>query len=300
MPTELDPYRCPAEDAIEIWAIQDVLGVPYNDERLHLINCPLCHELHTRFVDFYCTIPRDAPACLVAKQPGSTNSTPVLEHPVKTTHRYLRLLDRFDEGPGSSRPIAISHHLLSGPANGNGPRNSFISADGTIVGKFFEPNGKRDWSFHLLSTDMSYVERTAFRLNGGRAYFQSDDTGTSILSMGNHTPSDIESIELVPFIAETVFDPFAHTSARGRIPEIIRVDAGPAGEIILEQEEGDRGEAILHLLLTGMPKPFLEKRILVALENDDYPPLVEEAVGRDLYYYGVDLFRKFGLWIYLR
>ncbi len=299
MRTEPDPYRCPAEDAIEIWAIQDVLGVPDNDERLHLINCPLCHELHTRFVDFYCAITREANEYLVARQAGTRNSISIGEELFKSNCRLLKPLDNLDQPSNRTLPVAISPTLLSGMWRGEQSGTSFISADGTLIGKLFKLAGKSDWSFQLLSPDTTYTRRSILRLNNQRAYFQSDDRGTSLLSLGKHTPSEIESIEVVPFISRSAFDPITLSCGTGLIPGMVRIDTGLSGEIILEQEEGDRGESILHVLLTGMPRSFFENRVIVALERDSFPPLVEEAVGRDLYYYGVDLFQSLRLWIYL-
>ncbi len=300
MRTESDPFRCPAEDAIEIWAIQDVLGVPDNEERLHLITCPLCHDLHTRFVDFYCTITQEANEYLVARQAGTANTISILEEEVKTESRLLRPLDNIDERTCRPLPVAISAMLLSGLGREKLSGNAFISADGTIIGKFLKLTGTTDWLFQLLSPDTSTIGRSVFCLNDERPYVQSNDQGVSRLSLGDHTPAEIESIELLPFIYETVFDPAVFTCEPGQIPGVVKIDAGPLGEIILEQEEGDRGEPILHVLLTGMPRSFFKKRVVVALETDRLPPLVEEAVGCNIYYYEVDLFRSLRLWVYLR
>ena len=291
--------RCPAEGAIEGWAIQDVMGKTGVRKRAHLEGCPFCHDLHRRFVSFYHELNQQALKLLVTRGTRTAKRLSSEEERFRPIIRAMRPLDQAEGYNGGSTAIAFSHTLISERWAKEARDKPFVSSDGTVIGRFLTRGSGSKWTFQLLSPDDRFVYRALIHLPEDDSFFQSDDSGATSLFGWSGALREIRLVEVVPFSDESVYS--LQSSEGGElITNSVELDGGAVGKIVVEQEEGDEKESVLHIELAGLPRPLLSRRVIVAIAVGRDLRLVEEAVGRDVYFYGPDLFRDFRLWVYIR
>jgi hypothetical protein len=255
---------CPGEDAIEGWAIQDVMVKGGKGKiREHLEICESCHDLHSKLVDFYLEVNQEAQQLIVTRKTGiaaGVSSMGVKDEPV------IRVM----------KPL-----------------------EPTVFGRFLSGGIESGFVFQLLSPDERFVSRALVHLPEDDSLFQSDDSGSTPLFDWSGTLQEIRMLEILPFTGETAYS-IQNSNKVELIEESIELDAGTLGRIVVDQEESDDGESVLHFELAGLPRSNPDRRIFIALEDSRQYNIVEEAIGRDVYLYGPDLFRDFKLWVYVR
>jgi hypothetical protein len=291
---------CPGEDAIEGWAIQDVMVKGGKGKiREHLEICESCHDLHSKLVDFYLEVNQEAQQLIVTRKTGiaaGVSSMGVKDEPVI---RVMKPLEPTMDLIKRSMPVAFSHNLVSESQVGEELERSFISTDGTVFGRFLSKGIESGFVFQLLSPDERFVSRALVHLPEDDSLFQSDDSGSTPLFDWSGTLQEIRMLEILPFTGETAYS-IQNSNKVELIEESIELDAGTLGRIVVDQEESDDGESVLHFELAGLPRSNPDRRIFIALEDSRQYNIVEEAIGRDVYLYGPDLFRDFKLWVYVR
>jgi len=291
---------CPGEDAIEGWAIQDVMVKGGKRTiREHLEVCISCHDLHSQFVDFYLEVNQEARQLIVTRKTGTAVGISSLGLKGEPVIRVMKPLEPTMDPDKSSMPVAFSRNLIPERQAVEEPERSFISTDGTVFGRFLTGGVDSGLVFQLLSPDERFVSRALVHLPEEDSFFQSDDAGSTPLFNWPGTPQEIRALEIVPFTGESAYS-IQNPNKVELIEDSIELDAGALGRIVVDQEEGDDGESVLHFELAGLPRSDPGRRVFIALEDSRKYNIVEEAIGRDVYLYGPDLFRDFRLWVYVR
>jgi hypothetical protein len=196
-------------------------------------------------------------------------------------------------------PVVMSQTLFVDKGAGKSRDKLFISTDGTVIGRFLSRVERTKWSFQLLSPDDRFVRRALLHLPGNGSFYQSDDSGSIPIYHSKQVSQDIRYVEVIPYTGESVYS-LSLFDEEEILESVVELVGGRVGKIIVEQEEGDKGESVLHIELTEMSPRLLEHHVLIALSSGKERVLIDEAVGRDVYLYGPDLFRDFHLWVYVR
>ena len=290
---------CPPEEEVERWAMQTVLDQDADEWKAHLILCGPCSRLHQHFVEFYSDLARSARNCLSPIRIKGAPAPYSERGEIKRVVQMMRTLAPVERALNCRAPVAFSQALVTNQRAAGSSDLPFVSSDGIVIGKLLRPVDGLDSCLQLVSPDHRFVRRALIRLPDSNYLYQSDDSGAVSLLTSAQIAQEARIMEIVPFAVEAAYSNYC----RGQttvIPASEELDGGVLGRIAVEQEEGDHNEAVLHVAFPELPPELREARLFVALADDIRPASVDEAVGRDVYFYGRDLFTNFRLWAYLR
>jgi hypothetical protein len=233
--------------------------------------------------------------------PGGSGRPRLISGDAGLLRPLFHTLRPFDAGTAvaaARKPVALSGPVLSSIRPRMSEERVFLSADGSIRARRLDPDaGGRAW-LDLSAAPPSVARRALVLLPGEELLYQSDDRGL-VPPFPAPPPRAVDRIEIVPAAGRADYAGGA-TPGREELPPQVLLDAGPAGTILVEQEEGDGGESVLGVCLSGIPPSAGSRRLFVGLSPDGGAAWVEEAVGREAYFYGPDLFSAFTLWVYVR
>jgi hypothetical protein len=194
-------------------------------------------------------------------------------------------------------PVIFSPNIIDGERFRVGKDRVYLSSDGAVIGRWTQLGTQA--RLELFSSQIRFVRRVLLLFPEENRLHQSSDGGHVVIPLPEAAPDGVDRFEVIPPAGHARY-PAVRDGRQRDLPPQILLDAGDAGTVVVEQEESDAGETVLHIALSGIPSLFRTRRLFAALEDHRQKVLVEEAIGQDIYFYGPDLFRSFLLWIYIR